>query len=242
MARVEIHLLDERWVRPGYRAVAGFKGFGAVGLIATAHLAESLRMKRVGIILTNPCPEYAVMGEETLLYPSEVYVSEEEGLLTMVTREIPPYPVRLEYVRRVAEFLKKLDVEYVVLVGGLDSRLRSDPRDRLRWLANRYYNGKKPQDKPFEKHLAIIGPLALFLMMCEILKLPAIALLPYATIEAPDPAAAAIALDRLGEITGVKVDTEELLREAAKIQDELKRIEEVLQASRKGRGGENVYV
>lgn len=242
MARVEIRLLDEEWVRPGYRAVVGFKGFGAVGLIATAHLVESLKMKRVGIVLTNPCPEYVVVGEETLLYPSEIYVSKEANLLTLVTREVPPKPVRLEYVRRVAEFLKKLKIEYVVLIGGLDSRLRSGPDDLLRWLANEYYSGKKPQDKQFERYLAIIGPLALFLMMCEILRLPAIVLLPYATVEAPDPAAAAVALNRLSDITGVRIDVEELLREAERIQAGLKKIEEIIQASHEERVRERVYV
>lgn len=241
MGRVRIYLLDDSWIEPNYRAIIGYRGFGAVGLISSIHIVNSLNMDRVGVIVTSYHPEYVVMDRGGPVYPYEIYASREKKLLVFVSREIPHDLVRVEYARRIAKFLSEIKAELLVLVGGLDSRLKKDASDLLRWLPNRYYLGKPLEDKLFEKDLMIIGPLALQLMMSEVYRLPTVTLLPYAMAEAPDPAAAAVAIDRINGLLGINVATEELLLDATKIQEELSKLEELARSEeereRKSRGG-----
>lgn len=241
MSRVKLYLFDDSWIEPSYRAIVGYRGFGAVGLITTVHIVNSLAMEKVGVIVTNYNPEYAVMDEKGLIYPYEIYVNKEKKLLVIVSREIPHDLVRVEYARKISRFLSEIKTELLILVGGLDSRLRRDANDQLRWLTNRFYMGKPLEDRLFEKDLMIIGPLALQLLMSEVYRIPTVTLLPYAMTDAPDPAAAAVAIDRINKLLGLNITTEELLADATKIQEELSRLEELLRTEeekeRRSKGG-----
>lgn len=241
MSRVRVYIYDESWAGPGFRAVMGYRGFGIVGLITTLHMVKSLSMERVGLILTKYHPEYAVMEEGGLAYPFEIYVSREKKLLVIVSRELPHELVRTEYARRVARFVSEIGASPLILVGGLDSRLRRDPGDQLRWVANRFYQGKTLMDRVFDRDLMIVGPLALQLLMSEAYRIPTVALLPYAATDAPDPAAAAVAVDRINYLLELDIATDELMEEATKIQEELMRLHNILKTEeereRKSRGG-----
>jgi uncharacterized protein len=230
LGRARIYLFDDSWVQPNYRVVMGYRGFGAVGLISTLHLVNSLGMEKVGIIVTSYHPEYVVMEDNGPAYPYEIYVDRKSKLLVVVSREIPHDFVRVDYARKTARFLSEIKAELLVLIGGLDSRLRRDASDLMRWLPNRFYTGRPLEDKLFERDLMIIGPLALQLMMSEAYRIPAITLLPYAMTDAPDPAAAAVAIDRINKLLGINVPTEQLLADATKIQEELSKLEEALKS------------
>jgi len=239
---VRVFLQDDSWIEPGYRAVVGYKGFGAVGIITVLHLVDELKMDRVGIVVSKHHPEYAFRGDRGLVYPYEIYVDRRKRLLAVATREIPDERVRVDYVWEVTRFLKDLNVETVYLIGGLDSRLKRGPEDQLRWLANSYYQGPVPRDPEFERGLLIVGPLALQLMFADVLGVPALALLPYAKTDAPDPAAAAVAVDRLNSLLGTSVRVDELLAEAARIQEELSRLEEAASRDAGERRGSEPYM
>ena len=239
---VRLFLQEDSWIEPGYRAVVGYKGFGAVGIITVLHLVEELGMDRVGIVVSRHHPEYAFRGGRGLVYPYEIYVDRQKKILAVATRELPDERIRVDYVWEITRFLKKLGVETLYLIGGLDSRLKRGPEDQLRWLANRYYRGPVPRDPEFERGLLIIGPLALQLMFADILEVPTLALLPYAKTDAPDPAAAAIAIDRLNSLLGISVEVDELLAEAARIQEELSRLEEAVSREASERKSSEPYM
>lgn len=226
--RVKIHLLDDSLPGKGYRVVTGYKGFGAVGLIASLHLVRTLKMKRVGLILTKYQPEYVFRDDNGLSFPYEIYASDKNKLVVVVNREIPDERVRDEYVWSLTKFFKEAGMGPLYLIGGLDATYRENENDELRWIATSGYNGPTPPDKMFEKGLLIVGPLALQIMYAEILDVPAIALLPYAQAETPDPAAAAVAISRLNSMLGIEVPTEELLEEAVRIQESLRKLEELV--------------
>ena len=226
-ARINIHLTDSvDW--SGYTAISGFKGFGAVGIIAVQYIVEKLGMRRVGIITTKYNPEYVFRDDNGLSYPFEIYASDENRIVALVNREIPDERIRMEYVWKLTSFLKTKGVKQAILVGGLDSRYRENPGERLRWLKNSHYRGPSLTEELFEKGLLIVGPLALQLMVGDIIGLPMIVLLPYAKADAPDPAAASVAVEKINQLLGTNVDVGELLKEAEKIQEELRKLEELV--------------
>ncbi|MEM4599986.1 MAG: PAC2 family protein, partial [Candidatus Methanomethylicaceae archaeon] len=75
-----------------------------------------------------------------------------------------------------------------------------------------------------EKGLFVVGPLAIMLSHFEINNFPAIALLPYANPARPDPMAAAIAIEFINKLTGLSIDTSQLISDAHKIEEEIQEL------------------
>ncbi|MCI4396775.1 MAG: proteasome assembly chaperone family protein [Thermoprotei archaeon] len=233
--RVSIYLSSSKALKQGYRVISGFKGFGAVGIITVLHIVSSLRMEKVGIVVTKYQPEYVYREEEGLVYPYEIYVSHEHKLVALVTRELPDEKVRNEYVYELTKLIAKRGLYPLYLIGGLDHRFKERPEERLRWLKNSLYNGAFPEAPMLDKGLLVIGPLALQLMYSELFGIPTMAILPYASAETPDPAAAAVAVEELNRILGLSIPTDKLIEEGIKIQEELRRLEELSSGKTEGR-------
>lgn len=239
--RVEVYFLEEgSW--EGFTAISGFKGFGAVGIITVQYVVEKLGMRKVGIITTKYHPEYVFRDDNGLSYPYEIYASDEHKLIALVNRELPDERIRMEYVWKITRMLKSRGVEKVLLVGGLDSRYKDSPEERLRWLANSHYKGPTLTEPLFEKGLLIVGPLALQLMVGDIIGLPMLVLLPYAKADAPDPAAASVAVDKVNELLNLNIDVGDLLKEAQRIQEELSKLEELVAKELSPRGVKEPYM
>jgi len=240
--RVKVHLLSTDWVQPGYKAIAGYKGFGAVGIITVLHVIESLEMERIGIITAKYHPEYVFRDNRGLSYPFEIYADRKNKIIALATREIPDDRIRAEFVWELTKFLKQNSIEKLYMIGGLDSRYKKKPDDQLRWIANKHYEGPFPKDPQFEKGLLIVGPLALQMMFSEIIGIPALTLLPFSKADTPDPAAAAVAIERLNQLLDLNIPTEELLREAARIQEELSKLEEMIARETQQKGPREPYM
>ncbi|HEU97465.1 MAG TPA: proteasome assembly chaperone family protein [Fervidicoccus fontis] len=237
--RVNIYLSNNRVLKQGYRVISGFKGFGAVGIITVLHFVSSLGMEKAGIVVTKYQPEYVYREGDDLVYPFEIYVSHEHKLVALVSRELPDERIRNEYVYEITKLVTKKKLSPLLLIGGLDQRFKEKPEEKLRWLKNSAYRGPFPSAQMLDRGLLVIGPLALQLMYSELMGIPAMAILPYASTETPDPAAAAVAVEELNKILGTNVPTEKLIEEGIRIQEELRRLEE---ASTPKMGGREPYM
>ncbi|MBE9391393.1 proteasome assembly chaperone family protein [Fervidicoccus fontis] len=232
--RIGLHIIKRGVIGKGFRGVSGFKGFGAVGIISALHLVNSLKMERIGIITTKYHPEYVYRDDYGIAYPFEIFASKENKLVVFVTREIPDERIRDEYVYEITKFAAKYGISPLVLIGGLDKKFKNKEDEKMRWLKNSYYRGESIDAEELEKGLLIIGPLALQLMYSELLKVPAIVLLPYANAETPDPAAAATAIEALNKLFSLSIDNSKLIEEGKMIEEEIKKLEEIA-ASRAGK-------
>ncbi|MEM3254079.1 MAG: PAC2 family protein [Fervidicoccaceae archaeon] len=236
--RISIYLSGRKALRQGYRVISGFKGFGAVGIITVLHIVSSLNMEKIGVVVTKYQPEY-VYREEDLVYPFEIYVSHPHRLVALVNRELPDERVREEYVYELTKLISRKGLSPLYLIGGLDHRFRERPEERLRWLKNSTYKGPVPNTPMLDRGLLVIGPLALQLMFSELMGIPTLALLPYASAETPDPTAAAVAVEELNKLLDINVPTDKLIEEGMKIQEELRRLEEL---STQKHGGREPYM
>jgi len=205
--------------------VTGFKGFGAVGYLASLHLAERPFCKKAGFIVTKYVPEEVTPGGEGVVGPFTLYSCESNGrhFGVIVNHDIPLVQERSRFAEAVINFLTRMGVSEAVLIGGFDSRLRRGD-EKLRWIATSAY--KRNLDEPrMDKGLYVVGPLALLLLYAEVYGYPALALLPYAEAARPDPRAAAVAIEKLNELYGLSIGTEELLEEAKKIEEMISTLE-----------------
>jgi len=86
-----------------------------------------------------------------------------------------------------------------------------------------------PEDPNFDlidldEGLFVTGPLALILMYFELNNFPALAILPYAERNRPDPSAGSIALEVLNHLLELDVDLTELEEEASNIEADIQRM------------------
>ena len=205
--------------------VTGFKGFGAVGYLASLHLAERPFCKKAGFIVTKYVPEEVTPGDEGVVGPFTLYSCENNGrhFGVIVNHDIPLVQERSRFAEAIIDFLTRMGISEAVLIGGFDSRLRRGD-EKLRWIATSAY--KRSLDEPrMDKGLYVVGPLALLLLYAEVYGYPALALLPYAEAARPDPRAAAVAIEKLNELYGLSIGTEELLEEAKKIEEMISTLE-----------------
>ncbi len=206
--------------------VAGFHGVGYVGWIAVRHIVKMYSNPRRGFIYTPYMQPY-VSVSEGIKTPYELYDLGEVVVfvpqIPLASRDISLVPITL------AEKFVEEGGKYSILIGGLDSRFR-EGNEKIRIAAtsafiNTYKNVlEKIEARFIEENLYIVGPLAYMLTVFESENFPALTLLPYAEIGRPDPKAAAVAVEILRGLLGVKSKVEELLEEGERIEKEIEEI------------------
>ncbi|BAB65305.1 MULTISPECIES: proteasome assembly chaperone family protein [Sulfurisphaera] len=224
----------------GAKFITGFRTLGEVGYIATRYLVLKLGMKRVGFVLTKYLRDVTFIDEYGLATPFELFYDNNNNILVLLSHLLPLQREMNIFSAKIMKWLKNIQVSDILLIGGLDKRYKNDSSN-LRWLKTSASKITLPYPL-MEKQLLIIGPLALFTIYAEIEDLPATVLLPYADRERIDPAAAAIALEEINKLYGLKVDVSELYEDARKIEEELQRQLELVQKELTKEGSNRVYM
>jgi len=222
-------ILKKRVNLKGAKLIAGFHGVGFVGYITVKYLTTNLKADLIGFIESKHLPPYVTMREDGRIQtPFELYYTCINSTnLVLILTEVP---LNSRDIQNFAFTLSKWSIdeglEEALLIGGLDSRLRKNPKEELRCVATSAYLNKHKDIKVafLERGYYVVGPLALMLAKYEMEAFPAIAILPYANIERPDPRAAAIAVKYIGDLLNLQIDTRKLIEEAEIIEKELEEI------------------
>lgn len=203
--------------------ITGFHGLGATGYITVKHIITSLNPELIGYIFTDLMPPFVCMDESKISLPFEIYKYNE---YVFVLTNVPPHSrERNSFSRALAEWAIKEKFKGAYLIGGLDNRLKTSENDKIRCVITSSFKDIDKIGIPIlEKGLFVVGPLAIMLSYFEINNFPAIALLPYANPARPDPMAAAIAIEFLNKITGLAIDTSQLISDAHKIEEEIQEL------------------
>ncbi|MCD6510137.1 MAG: proteasome assembly chaperone family protein [Thermoprotei archaeon] len=213
----------------GATLLTGFHGVGFVGHITIKHLVSALGAKLIGYIETLHMPPYVGMREDGRVQtPFEIYKARlGDSDIILVLTEIPLNSRDTQdFAFTLSEWSVKEGFEEALLVGGLDVRLKKSDEDEVRCVTTSAYLRKYGREGIgfLEKGYYVVGPLALMLAKYEMMDFPAIAILPYASIERPDPRAAAVAIKYIGRHFGVQINTKRLIEEAEVIEKELEEI------------------
>ncbi|NHJ47699.1 MAG: proteasome assembly chaperone family protein [Asgard group archaeon] len=203
--------------------VTGFHGIGTTGFIATKFIVNELKAKRIGTILSDHQPPFITTKDGKISLPFELF---QHNNTVMLVPQFQPY--RLEhkaFAEKLVDWSIQSKFKKVILIGGLDSRLKKDESDVLRVIATSAYIKENQIDQTIlEDGLFVTGPLALILTFFEVNNFPAIALLPYAESSRADPLAASKAVNIINKITNLEVDVERLIQDAELIEKNLQDI------------------
>lgn len=205
--------------------MTGFHGVGHVGWITARYIADKLAAKRAGILVTPDMPAF-VSIRNSVVAPYELYLK-EDYLLFVANAPLPPRDLS-RVPLALAEYTVKVGLEEAILFGGLDRRFAAEGDDAVRIAPTRKYVEKHTSDmeglRIIEEGLGIVGPLALMLAFYEAYDTSAVAILPYASPDRPDPLAASRAIEVVNKLLLLSIDTQELREEAALLE---RRIEEI---------------
>lgn len=217
----EIILTDGFKIEPGSIFICGFHGLGEVGFLSTAHLTRTLKAERVGFIKSDMLPLFVSMEGDRLVLPFEIYSYKEKKMIFLVPRFQPHQSDQWNFIDRLAQWIVDNEFAEAILLGGLDVSFKEESENHaIRCVPTGAYQPhlKKWSVPLLEEGLFVAGPLALFLAELEMRNGAGIGLLSYATRGRPDPGSAALMLEKINEVFGVKANVEQLLEESREIE------------------------
>ncbi|MCS7140061.1 MAG: PAC2 family protein [Candidatus Nezhaarchaeota archaeon] len=201
--------------------ITGFQGVGITGYIAIKYMISTLSAKPVGFILSNRMPPFVWMEGNRLATPIQLF--KYDRCIFMLAEFIPSPPETYNLINNVCKWVSSRFSE-ALLIGGLDLRVKKEGEtEKVKFAATSKAISKVLSQgyRVLEPGLYITGPLALMLMKFEQLDFPAIAILAYANTLRPDPMAAAIAIEYFSKMYGISVNTEQLVKDAQRIEAEI---------------------
>ncbi|NHJ41044.1 MAG: proteasome assembly chaperone family protein [Asgard group archaeon] len=200
--------------------ITGFHGIGTTGFIATKYIVNELNALKIGTILSEYQPPFITTRNGKISLPFELF--KYKNIVLLVPQFQPYRNEHKAFAEKIVNWTIQSKFSKVILIGGLDSRLKKNENDILRIIAtSSFLEGNIIDHSILEDGLFVTGPLALILTYYEVNNFPAIALLPYAESTRADPLAASKAIDVINKIAYLNIDTEKLIQDAEFIEKNL---------------------
>ena len=205
----------------GCTLITGFYGIGKIGFIVVNHMINKLGARRIGYIITEVIPPFISVKNNSIVLPFEIY---RAGDIVFIAAFFEPYKnEHRSFARAVLSWTIQEKFSKIILIGGLDSRLRQDENVFAKAVFTQSYRdlGFETNLSELDEGLYVTGPLALLLMFAEVYKFPAVAVLSYAERSRPDPIGASHAVSIINDLLKTNCGVEELIKEAENIEKEI---------------------
>ncbi|MFX0050864.1 MAG: proteasome assembly chaperone family protein, partial [Candidatus Hermodarchaeota archaeon] len=187
---------------------------------------------RIATIMSSGAPPFISVQENQLRLPFEIYGKDNLDFAVFVPHLQPYRHVQIEFSEKLSEWILNLKhFEIAYFLGGVDIHLKKS-ENPLQYIPSRafyeYANlpegfSKEVRNNLLDSGLFVAGPLAIMLGYLDMNMFPAVGLLAYAKREQPDPLGAVSAIEKLNELLNTRIGTEELIQNARKIEEEIKR-------------------
>lgn len=197
----------------GATTIVGFPTSGLVGSIAASYLANKLDMEVVGYFTSDRMPPVTAIHDYKPFPPLRVYASKKHKLVVFLSEIVTPISLSNEMAQRIAEIAAKIKSPLVITLGGISMHENEDAVYGISTSEELIVSLEKRKQVSRVKEGATTGVAGL-LLTPGMLKSPVLALLAETMEEHPDPKAASNILKVVSKILRIKVDTEELEKEA----------------------------
>jgi len=215
--------IDEDKILKNNILITGFHGIGTTGFIAIKYITSEMEAKKIGTILSDIQPPFITTKDGKISLPFEIF---QKDKTVMLVPQFQPYRhEHKSFAESLVDWSIKSKFHQTILIGGLDSRLKKKPDDKIRAIATTSYLEKFESKIPIlEDGLFVTGPIALILTFYEVNNFPAIALLPYAESSRADPLAASVAIEAINGLANLSISTDKLIQDAEIIEKDLEDI------------------
>ncbi len=204
--------------------VEGFPGLGLVGTISASYLVEKLKMEPLGYITGDQFPPLAAVHNYRPLFPARMYYSQKHDLIVFVSEFVIPIGAVNELADKMYDFAKRMKVDRIVSLGGITIKGEQDEVFAIASLPSLGSSLGKIKSVKLIKEGATTGVTGVLLARGAVEEYPVISLLAESQEGYMDPKAAAMVLEVLNGLLGIKIDTSALEEEAKAIDDKVKNV------------------
>ena len=222
---IEIKLFEEHDLA-GYTLIEGFPGVGLVGPMANSYIIESLSMEYIGYISSDGFPPITAIHGNKPMFPVRIYKDAKDKLAVIISEFTIPTNLVYQLAEEITEFVRKYKIERIISIGGIPNQKPKDVAYFITSEEDLSEKVKKTGIMPIEEGV-VAGVSAILLVNGEQYNIPTIDLLVEVNPTIMDPKYAEVAILNLNKIINVKINTEELEKEAklveTKVRDILKK-------------------
>ncbi len=214
--------------RTGGVAIAGFTTAGMVGVIAASHIIKMLKMRQLGTVLNAEFPAVALIHNEVPKHPVRVYQGDGVGVFTSEIQFKNEQDIM--FASTVLEWFTKGGFDRLIIIDGLVDT-GNVASGQLFGVGSSESARRRLRDAGIEPiQQGIVAGITGFLLgEGDRLGIDVTALLAEASSLYPDARAAALAVEAIGDLTGLEIPLSELLENAQTIESS---VQEVIENSR----------
>ncbi|MDK2791005.1 MAG: uncharacterized protein PWP15_1514 [Methanothermococcus sp.] len=200
--------------------VGGFPGVGLIGSIAAYHIIKNLNLDFLGYFDSPDIPPIMTV-EEGIIYPP-IRVYGNENLVVIYSDIIVSPDLVYPLTEKIMEYIVDLDPKMIITLEGLAS-MKSEGIYAIS-SSNEVLELVEKEEIPILK-LGMVGGIAgTLIIKSEDKNLPSMCLMAETVGLRPDPRGASNIIEVLNKLYDLKVNTEELIKEAEKIEEKLKQL------------------
>ncbi len=201
--------------------VIGFPGPGLVGMISVGRMIEGLDMKVIAAIRSPLIPPITPFFGGVLRLPIRIHASEDGQLLTVISEVPLPTETIFFVASKVLDWATDQGVKKVVCLEGIGVQKREGTPEVFGAAEPHLLAELEKFSVPRVKKGLVIGIAGAILNECLIRKLDGYCLLVSASIENPDPEAAASMLSAVNRFLDVDVSIQPLIQNRSIIKAQL---------------------
>ncbi len=242
-------VLEQKANLKGYTMIEGFPGAGLVGPMAISYLIEKMELRYIGHIESDDFPPLVAVHRDVPMPPVRVYASDKAKLVTVLAEFAIPLDITYELTNKLYEFIKKNGIARIVSIGGMPAPQQTVALETVFGIASNDTMRKEVQKAGLKQigEGVATGVSALMLMKSASDGTPDISILVPVDPNILDPIYAELAIKSLNKLLSLKVDVNELDKEAkeveAKVRDLIKRGRDVQEMHKKSidQAGPSMY-
>jgi len=203
--------------------IEGFPGIGLVGTIAASYIVDKLQMDLFGHIASPHFTPLTAIHNYLPMHPARIYKSRKHNLLVLFSELVVPMNAVNELVHEILAWSAKRRVREIISLGGINIK---GEQDEVYGIASTRELGRfiESMGVKLVREGATTGVSGVLMAECASRGIPAISLLAEAHAEYLDPNAAAMVIEKMGAVTGIKIDTRELHQQAKIIEEKMRQL------------------
>ncbi len=200
--------------KPSYMVI-GLPDAGLVSVIAASHMIKKLELSEVGGIDSYHLPPITVIHRGMPRPPIRIFA--KSRLMVIYSEILPPAPIIPSLITAILDYASRRSIDFIVCMTGLPIPNRIEVENlKSFFIASNPRTeelGRKAGVELFENGY-LVGPYALVLKETVRRRMNGIVILTESFMEFPDPEASAKNLEVFSKISGIPIDTKELIEQA----------------------------
>lgn len=202
----------------------GFPGIGLIGTISASYLVDKLGLEQIGYLKSERFPPMAAIHNAKPMHPARIYGN--ESFVVFLSEFVIPYDLVYPLGLKIVNFSQRNNAKFIFSLAGMISTPYPSKKRKLFGVGSNEETRALLREHGVEliKEGTTTGVSGVILSECSVRGLNAMSILVETQARYPDPRGAALVLEKFASITGIKVDTTQLIEEAERIEEEIRQV------------------